>query len=81
MLVTKQTEERSSKGKAVQRKSGIYLLQYEISRVLRHYYTESDTDSVVNKLLKILKNSVDNFSYDDLERLATALLQDQENIA
>ncbi|XP_031829755.1 ubiquitin-like protein 4A [Nomia melanderi] len=81
MLVIKKTEEGSSKGKAVQRKSGIYLLRHEISRVLRYYYTESDTDSIVNKLLKILQNKVDNLSYDDLERLATALLQDQENIA
>ena len=81
LLVIKKTEEGSSEGKASHSKSGMYLLRDEISRVLRHYYTESETESIINELIKDLKNKVNNLSYDDLERLATALLQDQENIA
>lgn len=77
----KKSEEGSSKEKSALRKSGTHLLRDEISRVLRHYYTESETESIVNELIKDLKNKVNNLSYDDLERLATALLQDQENIA
>lgn len=81
LLVIKKSEEGSSKEKSALRKSGTHLLRDEISRVLRHYYTESETESIVNELIKDLKNKVNNLSYDDLERLATALLQDQENIA
>lgn len=79
-LVIKKAEEGSSESKPEQ-KSGIHLLRDEVSRVLRHYYTVSETESIVNELVKDLKNKVNNLSYDDLERLATALLQDQENIA
>ncbi|XP_076683862.1 ubiquitin-like protein 4A [Andrena cerasifolii] len=81
LLVIKKSEEGSSKEKSALRKSGTHLLRDEISKVLRHYYTESETQSIVNELIKDLKNKVNNLSYDDLERLATALLQDQENIA
>ncbi|XP_076235791.1 ubiquitin-like protein 4A [Calliopsis andreniformis] len=81
LLVIKKAEEGSSKGKSSHCKSGTHLLRDEISRVLRHYYTESETESIVNEVIKDLKNKVNNLSYDDLERLATALLQDQENIA
>lgn len=81
LLVIKKAEEGSSEGRASHSKSGIYLLRDEVSRVLRHYYTESETESITNELVKDLKNKVNNLSYDDLERLATALLQDQENIA
>lgn len=81
LLVIKKAEEGSSEAKALQQKSGTQLLRDEISRVLRHYYTVSETESIVNELIKDLKNKVNNLSYDDLERLATALLQDQENIA
>lgn len=80
LLVIKKAEEGSSETKP-QQKSGVHLLRDEISRVLRHYYTVSETESIVNELIKDLKNKVNNLSYDDLERLATALLQDQENIA
>lgn len=80
LLVVKKAEEGSSKGKAPIRKTGTHILKDEISRVLRRYYTESDTESIVNELIKDLKNKVNNLSYDDLERLATALLQDQEYI-
>lgn len=82
LLVIKKAEEGSSEARALpQQKTGIHTLREEISRVLRHYYTVSETESIVNELIKDLKNKVNNLSYDDLERLATALLQDQENVA
>lgn len=82
LLVIKKTEEGSSKAKSSpQQKSGVQLLRDEVSRVLRHYYTVSETESIVNELIKDLKSKVNSLSYDDLERLAIALLQDQENVA
>jgi ATP-dependent exoDNAse (exonuclease V) beta subunit len=81
-LVIKKAEEGSSEAKSSpQQKSGVHLLRDEVSRVLRHYYTVSETESIVNELIKDLKNKVNSLSYDDLERLAIALLQDQENVA
>ncbi|XP_012252113.2 ubiquitin-like protein 4A [Athalia rosae] len=71
-----QNEERTS-----QTDAGIQLFRSEMARVLRLYYTESETQSIVNEFMKDLKKKVDSLSYDDLERLATALIQDQENIA
>lgn len=81
LLVVKKADDGSNEEKPSHSKMGTDLLRDEISRVLRHYYTESETESIVNELLKDLKNKVNSLSYDDLERLATALLQDQENIA
>lgn len=82
LLVIKKAEEGSSEARSLpQQKAGIHLLREEVSRVLRHYYTVSETESIVNELIKDLKNKVNNLNYDDLERLATALLQDQENVA
>lgn len=82
LVTTKKGEEGSSEARSLpQQKTGIHLLREEVSRVLRHYYTVSETESIVNELIKDLKNKVNNLSYDDLERLATALLQDQENVA
>ncbi|XP_011684779.1 PREDICTED: ubiquitin-like protein 4A [Wasmannia auropunctata] len=82
LLVIKKAEEGSSEARSLpQQKTGVHLLREEVSRVLRHYYTVSETESIVNELIKDLKNKVNNLSYDDLERLATALLQDQENVA
>lgn len=82
LLVIKKAEEGSSEAKSSpQQKSGVHLLRDEVSRVLRHYYTVSETESIVNELIKDLKNKVNSLSYDDLERLAIALLQDQENVA
>lgn len=82
LLVIKKTEEGSSKAKSSpQQKSGVQLFRDEVSRVLRHYYTVSETESIVNELIKDLKSKVNSLSYDDLERLAIALLQDQENVA
>ncbi|XP_076180259.1 ubiquitin-like protein 4A [Ptiloglossa arizonensis] len=81
LLVIKKAEEGSSKGKAPQIKSGTVLLQDEISKVLRRYYTEPETIMIVNELIRDLKNKVNNINLDELERLATALLHDQENRA
>lgn len=78
LFVKKQTQ---SEDKSSQADAGIQLFRSEMSRVLRHYYTESETQSIINEFMKDLKKKVDGLSFDDLERLATALLQDQENIA
>ncbi|XP_015607936.1 ubiquitin-like protein 4A [Cephus cinctus] len=80
-LVVKKAVGESNEGKSSHNQSSTQLLRVEMSRVLRHYYTESETESIVNELIKDLKNKVNNLSFDDLERLATALLQDQETIA
>lgn len=80
LVVIKKAEEGPSEAKSYH-KSGTQILRDEVTRVLRHYYTESEAESIVNELIKDLKNKVNNLSYDDLERFATALLQDQENIA
>ncbi|XP_015516019.1 ubiquitin-like protein 4A [Neodiprion pinetum] len=76
LFVKKQIQ---SEGKSAQGDTGIQLFRSEMSRVLRHYYTESETQSIINEFMKDLKKKVDGLSYDDLERLATALLQDQES--
>ncbi|XP_046744130.1 ubiquitin-like protein 4A-A [Diprion similis] len=76
LFVKKQVQ---SEGKSAQADTGIQLFRSEMSRVLRHYYTESETQSIINEFMKDLKKKVDGLSYDDLERLATALLQDQES--
>ncbi|XP_053994718.1 ubiquitin-like protein 4A-A [Hylaeus anthracinus] len=81
LLVVKKAEEGSTEGKATHRKSGTDILRDEMSRVLRHYYTEPEIELIVNELIKDLKYKVNSLSFDDLERLATALLQDQENLA
>jgi len=78
-LVVKKEAQTSSQAKPANSKSGTALLKEEMSRVLRHYYTPSETESIVNELMKDLRKKVDGLSFDDLERLATALLQDQEN--
>ncbi|KAF7385200.1 ubiquitin-like protein 4A [Vespula maculifrons] len=80
LVVIKKAEEGPSEAKSYH-KTGTQILRDEVTRVLRHYYTESEAESIVNELIKDLKNKVNNLSYDDLERFATALLQDQENIA
>lgn len=62
-------------------KPGMQLLKREVIRVLRRYYTESESESIANEMIKDLKFKVNNVSFDDLERLATALMQDQSNLA
>ncbi|XP_011301897.1 ubiquitin-like protein 4A [Fopius arisanus] len=61
-------------------KCGTVLLRESVTKILKHYYSESETESIVNELIKDLRNKVNSLSFDDLERLATALIQDQESI-
>ncbi|KAL7305978.1 hypothetical protein TKK_0001448 [Trichogramma kaykai] len=60
-------------------KNGLHIFKTEILKVLKNYYTESDALTIANQTIKDLQMKVAHMSYDDLERLATALLQDQEN--
>lgn len=62
-------------------KSGIAVLREEVTRILKQYYRPTETEAILNELIKQLRKKVDSLSYDDLERLATALLQDQETSA
>ena len=78
-LVVKKEAQSSSEAKPVSNKSGSEILRDEMSRVLRHYYTVAETESITNELIKDMRKKVDGLSLDDLERLATALIQDQEN--
>ena len=50
-------------------------------KVLRTYYTEADALTIANETIKDLQHKVNQLSYDDLERLATAIVQEQDNIA
>lgn len=77
-LVVKKLSQESNENKQNVGKSGIILLKESVSRILKHYYSESETESITNELIKDLKNKVNNLSFDDLERLATTLIQDQE---
>lgn len=80
-LVVKKESQGPSEDKSAQNNSGTALLKESVSKILKHYYTESETESIANELVKDLKNKVNKLSFDDLERLATVLLQDQENLA
>ncbi|XP_012288760.1 ubiquitin-like protein 4A [Orussus abietinus] len=79
-LVVKKKATITSENKSTDA-SGIQLFRKEMSKVLSYYYTESETELIVNEVVKDLKNKVSSLSFDDLERLAAALLQDHENIA
>ncbi|XP_043267376.1 ubiquitin-like protein 4A [Venturia canescens] len=68
----------SSEAKTPTPKSGIAILKEEMTRILKQYYTPTETDAILNELIKELRKKVDSLTYDDLERLATALIQDQE---
>jgi hypothetical protein len=49
-------------------------------KVLKTYYSDVDALTIANETTKDLQNKVNHLSYDDLERLATALINDkQEN--
>lgn len=50
-------------------------------KILKKYYSETDALTIANQTIKDLQNKVNHLSYDDLERIATALLQDQENMS
>lgn len=56
----------------------MHLLKTEMTRVLRRYYTESESELIADDIIEDLKSKVENCSYDDFERLATALMQDQD---
>lgn len=81
VLVIQKKSDDVIQAKSQHQNLGIQLLKEEVSRILRHYYTDSDTRCIVNEMVKDLKNKVANSSYDDLERLATALMMDQENLS
>ncbi|XP_033223433.1 ubiquitin-like protein 4A [Belonocnema kinseyi] len=68
---------QTSNNETLPEKAGMQLLKKEMIRVLRRYYTESESESIGNEMIKDLKFKVNNVSFDDLERLATALMQDQ----
>ncbi|KAF7994950.1 hypothetical protein HCN44_004422 [Aphidius gifuensis] len=77
-LVVKKLSQESNENKQQVGKSGIVLLKESVSKILKHYYSESETESITNEMIKGLKNKVNHLSFDDLERLATTLIQDQE---
>ncbi|XP_011495468.1 PREDICTED: ubiquitin-like protein 4A [Ceratosolen solmsi marchali] len=60
-------------------KNGVYKFKQEMLKVLKTYYSEADALTIANETTKDLQNKVNHLSYDDLERLATALIHDQEN--
>ena len=78
-LIIKKSAQTSNESFADQ--PGMQLLQKDMIRVLRCYYTESESESIANEMIKGLKFKVNNVSFDDLERLATALMQDQGILA
>ncbi|XP_058793151.1 uncharacterized protein LOC131665333 [Phymastichus coffea] len=62
-------------------KSGVHTFKNEMIKVLQNFYSEADALTIANETIKDLQNKVNHLSFDDLERLATALMQDQENIS
>ncbi|XP_015115906.1 ubiquitin-like protein 4A [Diachasma alloeum] len=78
-LVVKKSSQGPSEEKQAT-KSGTVLLRESVTKILKHYYSESETETIVNEMIKDLRNKVNNLSFDDLERLATTLIQDQESI-
>lgn len=77
-LVVKQSG-KSQEDKSSRMTMGVATLREEMARILSQYYTESETEAIVRETIKDLKHKVNNLSYDDLERLATALIQEQES--
>lgn len=59
----------------------VHTFKEEMIKVLRNYYSEADALTIANQTIKDLQTKVNLLSFDDLERLATALVQDQENIS
>lgn len=80
LVVRKTTQESSDEKSPAVQKYGTALLRESVSKILKKYYSQTETESITNELVKELRTKVNNLSFDDLERLATALLQDQENI-
>lgn len=77
-MVVKKLGQETNENKQNVGKNGTVLLKESVSKILKHYYSESETESITNELIKDLRNKVNNLSFDDLERLASALIQDQE---
>ncbi|XP_034950889.1 ubiquitin-like protein 4A [Chelonus insularis] len=80
-LVVKKTTQGSSEDKAPTQENGAELLSDTALKILKHYYRTAESEAIVNELIKAIRSKVNNLSFDDLERLATALIQDQENLA
>ncbi|XP_063973616.1 ubiquitin-like protein 4A [Diachasmimorpha longicaudata] len=78
-LVAKKSPQGPSEEKQAT-KSGTVLLRESVTKILKHYYSESETESIVKEMIRDLRNKVNNLSFDDLERLATTLIQEQETI-
>ena len=60
-------------------RNGVQKFRDELLKVLRRFYSEQNAQTVANETIKVLKNKANLLSYDDLERLATALLADTGN--
>lgn len=60
-------------------KSGVHKLKEEMLKVLKNYYSEADALTIANETVKNFQNKVNQLSFDDLERIATALIQDLDS--
>jgi len=74
LVLVKKTSQSPS-----QTKTGIHKFKEEMIKVLQVYYSDNDALTIANEVVKDLKTKVNQLSFDDLERLATAIVQDQEN--
>jgi hypothetical protein len=53
------------------------VLKDAIYKFLRQFYNESDSEKITDKFMKDFYRSVSRLSLDDLERLATSYLHDE----
>ncbi|KAK7861908.1 hypothetical protein R5R35_010940 [Gryllus longicercus] len=56
------------------------VLRDSTYRFLRQYYNERDSKKVVELFMKRFNQSMTTLSLDDLERIATSFLQDEERL-
>ncbi|XP_067007050.1 NEDD8 [Anabrus simplex] len=56
------------------------VLRDSTYRFLRQYYNESDSKKIVEHFMKRFNQSVTTLSLDDLERIATTFLQDEQKL-
>lgn len=56
------------------------VLRDSTYRFLRQYYNERDSKKVVELFMKRFNQSMTTLSLDDLERIATSFLQDEESL-
>jgi chromosomal replication initiation ATPase DnaA len=54
------------------------VLKDAIYKFLQQFYNESDSEKITVEFMKDFYRSVSSLSLDDLERLATSFLQDEE---